>query len=86
MSQLDLFPQSSQAVSPTPSVDTIRARIEAMLAPLRAATTDLPFTARELAYWEVVTPQMTNWLPADELAAVCAEFSGRVSRLAKGGG
>ncbi|MDR3508877.1 MAG: hypothetical protein P4L64_13360 [Caulobacteraceae bacterium] len=83
MSQLDLFPQSSQAVSPVPSVDDVRARFEDLLSRLRLATSDLPLTERELAYWRVVTPQMANWLPQAERDAVCAEFAGHVSRLSK---
>jgi hypothetical protein len=43
----------------------------------------LPFTARELSYWEVVTPQMSNWLPKAERAAVCAEFSAHLARLSR---
>ena len=81
MSQLDLFPQASEAVSPVPSVDAVRARFEELLARLRAATLDLPLTERELAYWRVVTPQMANWLPAAEREAVCTEFADHVSRL-----
>ncbi len=80
---MDLFPQASTVEAPIPSVDTVRARFETMLAVLRAATNDLPFTQRELAYWEVVTPQMANWLPPGEREAVCLEFSGHVSRLRK---
>jgi len=83
MSQLDLFPQPSQAVSTVPTVDTVRARFDQMLGRLRAATSDLPFTDRELAYWQTVTPQMANWLPQDERDAVCTEFSLHISRLAK---
>jgi len=83
MSQMDLFPQPTETVSPVPSVDAVRARFETMLARLRAATSDLPFTPRELAYWEVVTPQMANWLPVEEQQAVCAEFSEHISRLGK---
>ena len=52
-----------------------------MLGRLRAATSELPFTDRELAYWETVTPQMANWLPQDEREAVCTEFSSHVARL-----
>ncbi|WP_340645712.1 hypothetical protein [Phenylobacterium sp.] len=83
MSQMDLFPQAAKVESPIPSVDSVRGRFEAMLSSLRAATTDSPFTPRELAYWEVVTPQMANWLPPAERDAVCAEFSVHVSRLRK---
>ena len=81
MSQLDLFPESTEAASPIPSVDAVRARFEEMLARLRSAASDMPFTARELAYWRVVAPQMANWLPQAERDAVCAEFSDHVARL-----
>ncbi len=83
MAQMDLFPKASAVESPSPSVDAVRARLETMLAALRAASNDLPFTPRELAYWEVVTPQMANWLPSEERDAVCLEFSDHVSRLRK---
>jgi hypothetical protein len=83
MSQMDLFPQPSPVISSIPSVDAVRARLAAMLARLRAATLNPPFTARELAYWEVVTPQMANWLPQDERDEICAEFSEHISRLSK---
>ncbi|MDB5438124.1 MAG: hypothetical protein JWM33_551 [Caulobacteraceae bacterium] len=83
MAQMDLFPQAVAAESTIPSVAMIRARLERMLTALRTATEDLPFTERELAYWQVVTPQMSNWLPTEERQAVCAEFSDHVSRLRK---
>lgn len=51
-----------------------------MLARLRAAS-EMPLTEREVAFWRVVTPQMSNWLPADERQAVCAEFNEHLARL-----
>jgi hypothetical protein len=81
MSQMDLFPEASKAESPVPSVESVRARLEAVLSALRAASADSPLTPRELAYWEVVTPQMANWLPAEEREAICAEFFDHLSRL-----
>lgn len=83
MSQLELFPvQSPPATAePTvPSVGSIRARFETLLDMLRGADV-MPLSARELAFWIVVTPQMSNWLPPDEKAAVCAEFEGHLARL-----
>jgi len=80
MSKLELFIQPVVAEPTTPSVDSIRARLEALLARLRGAET-MPLTPRELAFWIVVTPQMSNWLPPEEKAAVCAEFEAHVSRL-----
>lgn len=80
MSQLELFIQPVVAEPTTPSVDSIRARLEALLASLRHADT-MPLTPRELAFWIVVTPQMSNWLPPQEKAAVCEEFNIHVARL-----
>ncbi len=78
---MDLFPQASTQPSPIPSVESVRARFQTMLGALRAAKRELPFTPRELAYWEVVTPQMANWLPPEEREAIRAEFSEHLSRL-----
>jgi hypothetical protein len=80
MSQLELFIQPVVVEPTVPSVDSIRARLEALLASLRGAET-MPLTPRELAFWTVVTPQMSNWLPPEEKAAVCAEFDAQVARL-----
>ncbi|WP_168074230.1 hypothetical protein [Caulobacter sp. SSI4214] len=80
MSQLELFIQPVVVEPTVPSVDSIRARLEAVLAALRGAET-MPLTPRELAFWTVVTPQMSNWLPPEEKAAVCAEFEAHVARL-----
>ena len=83
MSQMDLFPQAFTVEPPVPSIEMVRARLERVLQALRASTRELPFTERELAYWEVVTPQMSNWLPPEEREAICVEFSNHLSRLRK---
>jgi len=83
MSQMDLFPQASKVESSIPSVDEVRARFEVLLGALRAARENPPFTPRQLAYWEVVAPQMANWLPPEEREAVCLEFSEHLSRWRK---
>jgi hypothetical protein len=80
MSQLELFIQPVVAEPTVPSVDDIRGRLETLLASLRKAET-MPLTPRELAFWTVVTPQMSNWLPPEEKAAVCAEFEAHLARL-----
>jgi hypothetical protein len=83
MSQMDLFPQPAQVLSAIPSVDDVRARFDDLLGRLRAATSASPLTARELAYWRVVTPQMANWLPDAEREAVRAEFDDHIARLSQ---
>ena len=79
---MELFAAPVVIESPVPSVDEVRRRFEAVLGPLREAS-EMPLTQRELAFWTVVTPQMSNWLPAEEKAAVCAEFFAEVERLTR---
>jgi len=83
MTQLDLF-----AASPTPSAGPtvptmafVRARLNAILNPLRAASTPI-WSARELAKFKVIVPQMAGWLPPEERDAVRQEFAGLVAALA----
>ena len=80
MSQLELFIQPVVAPPTTPSVETVRERLQNMLKLLRGADA-MPLTPREVAYWTVVTPQMSNWLPPEEKMAVCDEFSAHLARL-----
>lgn len=80
MSQLELFIQPVVAQPTTPSVESVRERLQNLLKSLRGADV-MPLTPRELAYWTVVTPQMSNWLPPEEKAAVCAEFDAHLARL-----
>jgi hypothetical protein len=80
MSQLELFIQPVVAQPTTPSVESIRERFQALLELLRGADV-MPLSGRELAYWTVVTPQMSNWLPPEEKAAVCDEFDTHLARL-----
>jgi hypothetical protein len=80
MSQLELFSQPSVAVQAVPTVESVRERIEAVLGRLRGASV-MPLSAKESARWAVVLPQMTDWLPPEEKAAVCAEFEAHLARL-----
>lgn len=77
---MELFAAPTAIESPVPTVDEVRRRFESVLGPLREAV-EMPLTQRELAFWTVVTPQMSNWLPPEEKAAVCAEFTAEVERL-----
>lgn len=83
MSQFELFAQPVVVEPTVPTVESIRARFEALLAPLRTAT-EMPLSDKELAYWKVVAPQMANWLPTAERDAVCRELAGHMERLLGG--
>lgn len=80
MSQFELFEPSAQPVSSAPDADSVRARLESLMNTLRGADA-MPLTAKQLDFWRTVVPQMTNWLPADEKTALCAEFEAHLSRL-----
>jgi hypothetical protein len=80
MSQLELFAQPVSAVSTVPTVESVRARLEAVLAPLRSAS-ELPWSAKETARWKLVVPQMADWLPPEERDAVRAEFEALILDL-----
>jgi hypothetical protein len=73
MNQFDLFAEPVAEVSTVPTVESVRRRLEAILAPLR--TDAGAVSPRDLARWRVVVPQMTNWLPADEAEVVRTEFA-----------
>ncbi|HEY5107182.1 MAG TPA: hypothetical protein VII73_10495 [Caulobacteraceae bacterium] len=80
MTQLELFAQPIVTVSTTPKVESVRARLEAVLAPLRSAS-ELPWSERETARWKLIFPQMAGWLPPEERDAVRAEFASLIQRL-----
>lgn len=80
MSQFEMFAPTAQPVSTTPSAEQVRGRLEGLMRTLRRADT-LPLTDKQLRFWRTVVPQMTNWLPAEEKAAICAEFEAHLVRL-----
>ena len=81
MSQPDLFGSTPQPL-PRPDPEAVRKRMRDLLGALREADV-MPLTDKELRFWRTVVPQTTNWLPADEKAAVCAEFEDHVARLTR---
>ncbi len=79
MAQFELFTDAPPP-STTPTANGVRARLEAILASLRAAD-KMPWTPAEARHWNVVVPQMANWLPPDERDAVRAAFTAELTRL-----
>lgn len=82
MSQFELFESPVKQPSTVPSVDAVRSRLEALLNGLRDAEA-MPLTDKQLRFWTTVVPQMSNWLPDDEKAAVRAEFDSHIERLSR---
>jgi hypothetical protein len=84
--QPDLFAAQSDLLGPppkqsyTPSLATVRAEVNKVLEKARLAK-DMPWTAKEVAFWKTVFPQMTNWLPAEEAEQLRSAFTDEVSRL-----
>ena len=77
--QSDLFgappPQSY-----TPTLETVRAEVHKVLDQARSATV-MPWNPKDVSYWRLVFPQMTNWLPADEAKKLRFEFEAELERL-----
>jgi hypothetical protein len=84
--QADLFGTQSDLFGPppkqsyAPSLATVRAEVNKVLEKARIAK-DMPWTAKEVAFWKTVFPQMTNWLPEEERERVRAAFWEEINRL-----
>lgn len=57
-----------------------RARLNRVLAEARAAAT-MPWSDRDLRMWEILFPQMAQWLPGDEADQLCFQFGRELERL-----
>ena len=81
--QADLFagaPAQPRKVIDFP--DEARRRLTRVLIEARSAET-LPWSEREAGKWEILFPQMAEWLPDDEANQLCFEFSQELERLRK---
>ena len=58
-----------------PSLATVRAEVNKVLEKARIAK-EMPWTAKEVAFWKTVFPQMTNWLPEEEAAQAARRLLG----------
>ena len=63
-----------------PSLAKVRAEVNKVLEKARIAR-EMPWTAKELAFWKTVFPQMTNWLPKDEAEQLRSAFMEEICRL-----
>jgi hypothetical protein len=80
--QTDLFgPPPKQAYVPyVPPLEKVRAEVNKVLDKARIAK-DMPWTAKEVAFWKTVFPQMTNWLPEGEREQARTAFWEEINRL-----
>ena len=81
--QPDLFaheaPRGQASASADP--DLVRARLLAMLAQARAAEGGSPWNERTTRLYQIIFPQMANWLPAEEAAQLRFDFAQEMTRL-----
>jgi hypothetical protein len=59
----------------------IRARLQKMLAEARAADSTSPWNERTTRLYQVIFPQMANWLPTAEAEQLRLEFRTEMERL-----
>lgn len=75
----DRMPHARQPdIAPNP--DHVRRRLNGLLEKARTSAS-MPWSERDAGMWEIVFPQMANWLPDDEANQLCFEFAQELQRL-----
>lgn len=69
-----------KAQSYKPDPEHIRQRLHSLLDAARGASR-MPWNDRDTRMWQVVFPQMANWLPEDEANQLRFEFAQELERL-----
>ena len=67
-------------VSCLPDPEDIRRRLNGLLAKARAAET-MPWDERKARMWQIVFPNMANWLPDEEANQLRFAFAEEIERL-----
>jgi hypothetical protein len=73
--------EKASTASYEPARDEVREDLNAILQAARQVTPDAPWDERTFRYNKVVFPQMARWLPEDEAAQLCFEFSREMARI-----
>lgn len=68
------------APSAEPNPERVRRKLVALLETARAAE-QMPWDARKARMWQIVFPQMANWLPDDERDQFRFDFAQEMERL-----
>ena len=63
-----------------PDPEKVRRRLLALLEKARSAET-MPWPERDARMWQIVFPNMANWLPAEEAEQLRFEFAREMERL-----
>lgn len=64
-----------------PNLEEIREDLREILDSARQVTAEAPWDERTYRYNKVVFPQMSRWLPEEEAAQLCFEFSREIERI-----
>jgi hypothetical protein len=84
--QHSLFGESGDRIpnpappSHLPNPEDVRRRLQTLLAQAREADR-MPWPERKARMWQIVFPQMANWLPDDEADQLRFEFAQEIERL-----
>jgi hypothetical protein len=78
--QSELFDEEVETPTYRPDLDQVRARMNRILAEVRAAE-KLPWDADQLLVYRTIFPQMAGWLPEEEGAQLKFEFEAEMERL-----
>lgn len=63
-----------------PDPEKVRRKLQALLEQARAAKT-MPWPERDARMWQIVFPNMANWLPPEEAAKLRLDFIREIERL-----
>ncbi len=63
-----------------PDPDKVRQKLNALLETARNAET-MPWPEKKARLWQIVFPNMANWLPDDEANQLRFEFAREIERL-----
>jgi hypothetical protein len=64
----------------TPDPEKVRQRLKALLETARSAAT-MPWPEKDARVWQIVFPNMANWLPEEEAQQLRFEFAREMERL-----
>jgi hypothetical protein len=64
----------------TPDPETVRRRLRLLLDKARSAE-KMPWSERDARMWQIVFPNMANWLPHEEAEQLRFEFAREMERL-----
>lgn len=72
--------QPKKSDEPDPAV--IRQRLHGLLATAKSAKS-MPWNEHDAGVWQIVFPNMANWLPEEEASQLRFEFAQEMQRLSK---